>query len=271
MKYLFDNKETIRRFLTGRFVYLFLDYDGTLTPIVESPGRAALSEEARGLLDELSKSPKLKLAIVSGRSLKELQKIVHLNDIIYVGNHGFEIKGPKFRFEGPISTGFKAALKKIKEDLDRRLSAVKGVFIEDKGLTLSVHYRLVNTKDELLVKNIFYESIQPYLISKKARLTYGKKVFEVRPVAKWDKGKAVIWLLARERFRLKGNLALPVYIGDDLTDESAFNALKKKGLTISVGKAMLLTATYYLNNTSEVIRFLKLILVIQKDKYICQG
>jgi trehalose-phosphatase len=138
---------------------LFLDYDGTLTPIVSTPEKAAIPKQIKGLLAKLSKDPRYKLAIISGRALKDIIKIIGLKGIIYSGNHGLEIEGPKIKFKTPLSPGYMTILKKIKGDLKRRLSSIKGIFLENKGLSLSLHYRLVDKKKIPQVKTVFHESI----------------------------------------------------------------------------------------------------------------
>jgi trehalose-phosphatase len=90
-------------------------------------------------------------------------------------------------------------------------------------------------------------------------------VLEVRPPVDWDKGKVVMWLLARQQFASEGKQVLPVYIGDDLTDEDAFKAIKNKGITIFVGEPKVSHAQYYLKNVNEVAEFIKVILKMQKS------
>lgn len=256
MKYIFDEWNEMERKLKGKNIFLFLDYDGTLTPIVEHPEEATLSFETKELLNKLAKSPKCKLAIVSGRALRDVKNMVGLNEVIYVGNHGLEIEGPKIKFESPVSSEFKNTLQKIKEDLEKKLAGISGVMIEDKGLTLSLHYRLVKKEDHLIIKNIFNYTVQPYLVKKKIKIKPGKKVLEIRPPIEWDKGKVVLWLIARWKFSLGDKDIAPVYIGDDITDEDAFKALRNKGITIFVGRQSKSYAKYYLKDTDEVGEFL---------------
>ena len=282
MHYLFNKWKSLLGDLKNKSLFFFLDYDGTLTPIRESPKKAVMSRETKAVLRRLSKDARYKVAIISGRSLKDIKKVVGISGIEYVGNHGLEIEGPKIKFKCPVSPAYTDLLRKIKKALAERFSGIKGVLVEDKGLTLSVHFRQVKKADEILVKDIFHSVMRPYLERKDVRTTFGKKVFEVRPPFGWDKGKAVLWLLAhstalraspeqakrveglaRRRFRMKDNI-MPIYIGDDVTDEDAFKALKKRGITIFVGNAPLSKAKYYLEDSEEVVRFLKMI--ASKDK-----
>lgn len=271
MKNLFRHWDSLKRELSDKHIMLFLDYDGTLTPIVSSPEKAFISQEVKELLNELSKSSKCKLAIISGRSLKDIKNIIELKEIIYSGNHGLEIEGPKIQFVTPVSVRYKAILAQIKKELNKRLSSVRGAFVEDKTLSLSLHYRLVDKENIPKVRTIFYETVIPYLVRNKIKIKTGKMVLEVRPPSEWNKGKIVLWLLARQRVALKDKEVVPIYIGDDKADEDAFKVLKKNGISIFVGKPKLSYAQYYLKDTGEVKEFLKRILVMQRDRKVCQS
>lgn len=255
MKYLYDEWDNLQKELgNNKYIFLFLDYDGTLTPIVEAPDKAVLSFETKNLLKKLIKNPKHKLAFISGRALEDLKKMINIQDIVYVGNHGLEIDGPKLKFESPVSLRYKTILQNIKDDLSAKLSTIKGVIIEDKKLSLSVHYRLVDRTQIPKVEAILHEATILYAVRNKIKTQIGKKVFEIRPSLEWDKGKVVLWLLARWKFVLKD--MLPIYLGDDVSDEDAFKALKNKGITIFVGGPKDSNAQYYLKNTQEVTDFL---------------
>ncbi|OGW85006.1 MAG: trehalose-phosphatase [Omnitrophica bacterium RIFCSPLOWO2_01_FULL_45_10] len=259
MRYLFKHWGHLKGDLRNSRVMLFLDYDGTLAPIADTPDRAVISKEARGLLYELSNNRGCKLAVISGRSLKDIKSVVGLKNIIYSGNHGLEIDGPNLKFESVVPLGFKETIKKIKLDLVRRLAHIKGVILEDKGYTLSVHYRLVKKENIHLVKTAFHATIIYYLVGNKIKINTGKMILEVRPPIEWNKGKSVMWLLARQGFASRGNPVLPVYIGDDATDEDAFSALRKRSLTVFVGKPKKSKAKYYLKGHKDVLKFLKMV------------
>lgn len=264
MVYLFSDRDKLREILKDKFIYLFLDYDGTLTPISRRPDKAPISKRAKRLLSRLSKSPRCKLAIVSGRALKDIKGIVDTAGIVYVGNHGLEIEGPKLKFKSIVPAGFRELLQEIKHDLNKRLISIKGIFLEDKGYTLSLHYRLVSKKHIPLVRTAFHEAVMSYLVRNKVKINSGKKVLEIRPPIRWDKGKSILWLLARQEFASKDNTVFPVYIGDDITDEDAFRSLKDKGLTVFVGKPKKTRARYYLKSPREVMELLIRILEFQK-------
>jgi len=260
--YLFSDPKRVGKALKGKFVYLFLDYDGTLAPIVRVPDNAVIPNATKELLRQLSKTPDCKVAIVSGRSLKDVSRRVGLKDVVYVGNHGFQVKGPKIRFKSPLLFRYRRKLKEIKAELKKSISAIKGVLIEDKGFSLSVHYRPVDKKDIPKVETGFYGATFLYEFDNSVRINSGKMILEVLPPLNWDKGKAVQWLLSNRPFvkRNKKMKTLPIYIGDDTTDEDAFKWLKDKGLTIFVGKPKKTKARFYLKDTSEVAEFLDLVL-----------
>ncbi|MBU0501614.1 MAG: trehalose-phosphatase [bacterium] len=234
---------------------LFLDFDGTLTPIVKRPSLAKLSANHKNILKKLSQQPDITLAIISGRQLTDLKNKVGLTNIYYAGNHGLEIFGPKIRLTHPRASAAKPLLSKIKKELKQKLDKIPGVLVEDKILTLSIHYRLVKPSSLKKFKRALRETLAPDLKAKKIKLTEGKKVFEVRPNVPWDKGKTVLWFMKK-----LGRHKTPVYIGDDSTDEDAFRALSKKGITIRVGPSKGSVAQKFLKDVNQVFHFLKTML-----------
>jgi trehalose-phosphatase len=263
MEYLFSHWNKLKNRLNDKSLLLFLDYDGTLTPIAETPEKAVISQAAKDLLNKLSKKSHCSVAVISGRSLSDIKGLVGLKDIIYAGNHGLEIEGPKIKFESQVSPRLKSVIRHIYKDAVNKFSQFKGVLIEDKGLTISIHYRLVDGKDIQAFLSIFKEIADPYIVRDKIKINSGKKVYEIKPPVMWDKGKVVLWLLARQQFLSGENKIFPVYIGDDITDNDAFKVLKDKGLTIFVGEPNVSDASYYLKNTEEVTECLSRILEIK--------
>lgn len=201
MRNLFKYWNRLKEDFRNSDIFLFLDYDGTLTPIVESPDKAVLSKKTKDLLERLSKNRGCKLAIISGRALKDIEEKVGLKELIYVGNHGLEVEGPKIRFRNFISLRYRKVLDRIKEALNKKLASIKGTFVEDKGLTLTIHYRQVDKLSIPLVEIFFREAVILYRVRNRIKIRYGKMSFEVRPPINWDKGKVVLWLLAREQFK----------------------------------------------------------------------
>ncbi len=264
MDYLFNEWEKLKGRLKLKDLFLFFDYDGTLAPIARTPQQAVTPPRTKVLLETLLENPRFKIAIVSGRELKDIEKRVSSKKITYVGNHGVQIHGPGIKFSMPVSRRGIKILKHIKDDLAAKLALIKGPVLEDKGLSLSLHYRLVSKKHIPHLKAILQESVIPYLHEKKIVLRQGKKVFEICLPLNWDKGKAVLWILAKLKSVSAKNRFIPIYIGDDETDEDAFRALKNKGLTIFVGRPKPSYARYYLKNPGQVNWFLKRILSLKK-------
>jgi trehalose 6-phosphate synthase/phosphatase len=244
--YIFEHERALGSALSGRKMFLFLDYDGTLAPIADSPEKAFISGNMRGLVAELA--GRMPVAIVSGRSIEDVQRRIGIGSIIYAGNHGAEIRAGRKMLVSRQSREERRMLEEFLERLRASLSAIPGVLIEDKGITGSVHYRLVDLRkfDEFF--SLFTGIAREY--EKIFRITSGKKVFEIRPLDAWHKGHAVSWIIEH-----LGKGRTPVYIGDDITDEDAFRALKGKGVSIAVGGSAY--ADFYLKKQDEVKQLLE--------------
>lgn len=230
-------------------LFLMLDYDGTLAPIVKDPLRAVLSAPRRELLKRLARRPEIELAIISGRKLSVVKRLAGICNIIYVGNHGFEILAGKNHWIHPAAKKMIPLLKKIKAGLKKKLHC-RGLLIEDKGLILSIHYRSLAKSAIPAFKRDIKLALKPWRGT--VKITPGKMVYEVRPPLNWDKGAAVRWLIKN----LKLREYFPVYIGDDKTDEDAFRALKGRGLTYLVGNHSRTSAKRHFGGINDVYRFL---------------
>jgi len=257
MKNLLEYCDQIVQAWANKNIILFLDYDGTLTAIAPSPSEAVLSEENKELIEQLAKIPLFQVVIISGRSLQDIKQMVGIDGVIYIGNHGWEIDGSSMHFESLIPVQFSSMLSRIKYELITQLADIPGAFVEDKGMTLSVHYRMVGKNKEALVRRIFDYICLPYSKQNMIKVYEGKKVLELRPPVEWDKGKAALWLLRKQEILKGKSKVLPIYLGDDTTDEDAFRALKNKGITVFVGKPKNSTAQYFLAGPQEVTDFLK--------------
>lgn len=236
---------------TAPKIALFLDFDGTLVPIQKDPAQCFLSVKTKKLLRSLTDSNHFYVTILSGRSLPDIRRRVGIKNIYYGGNHGSDMSGPDMKYTNPEVLRAKPVIYSVKRKLIREIECFEGALLEDKKYSLSLHYRSVKTKDIPGVKKVFYDVTSEFLRKKLLILIKGKKVLELVPYVSWDKGKAVLWILKRQKDK-----CLPVYIGDDQTDETAFKALSKKGITIRVGKSKTTYADYYLKSYQEVTRFL---------------
>lgn len=263
MKHIFKEWDKLKKEIAGKYIMLFLDYDGTLAPIAGRPEDAHIPNKAKEALERLSRVRDCKLSVISGRGLEDIKKMVGIRDIAYSGNHGLEIEGPKIKFKHTIPARYRGILRNIEARLKERLSSVEGVFVENKGFSLALHFRLAKEEAVSFIKDVFREATTAYLLKNNIKVRPGKKVLEVRPPTEWDKGKIVLWLLARQEANLGDAKVLPIYVGDDLTDEDAFEALKKRGLTIFVGTPRQSHARYYLEDTKEVLELLRRILKIK--------
>lgn len=263
MKYLFDHLPEIKRSVEKRPVALFLDYDGTLTPIAPTPDQALLPVTAKNVLLKTIKMPGIRTAIVSGRALEDVRRLIGIKDLIYVGNHGFEIRGAGLEFESLISPSYKQLLAGIKSEIDDTLAGFSGVLMEDKGVTLSIHYRLSPVPSHGELVQMIEKILRPYVERKELCMTTGKMVIEIRPPIVWDKGKAVLWVMKRLQFISEAASILPICIGDDVTDEDTFFAVKDIGITVRVGKTDKTQASYFVENPEDVIIFLEYILKVK--------
>ena len=246
-------------------VLLLSDYDGTLTPIVSRPDKAILLPEVREKLRALAAKPAFSVGIISGRSLSEVKSLVAVEGIYYAGNHGFEIEGPGIKFVHPAAKAAQPAIQDLLRQLSAELANIKGAFVEDKGVSLSVHYRLVGKSDEETVAQLFHRVTSPWLRDDKIMVTSGKKGWEVRPPADWHKGKAVETIMKEMESLLGGGQMLTIYLGDDTTDEDAFRVIHRRlGWSIFVGPGdSSSSAGFFLNSTSEVETFLSRLLELK--------
>ncbi len=236
--------------LEGKRLAVFLDFDGTLAPVVDRPDMAALSESMRRVVGTLAE--RCPVIVISGRDRKDVHERVGLDTLVYAGSHGFDIAWPDNGTE-PLAdcTKFRDLLEEVGEALERKLGPVDGVIIEPKACSVAVHYRLTNEAGAVAVK----AAVKGLLASHpRLRGVSGKKVYEILPGLDWDKGKAVLWML--KALDLDGPDVMPIYVGDDITDKDAFNALEGRGIRVYVcdgaDEALPAAADYYVKNPDEV-------------------
>lgn len=243
--------EQITGQIEGRTAAVFLDYDGTLTPIVARPELAILSEEMRAAVRRLARL--CTVAVISGRDREDVERLVGLEQLVYAGSHGFDIAGPgELIIEHDEGATFSAAVERAAGTLREALAPIGGALVEPKRFAVAVHYCEVSTADLPAVEAAVGRVLEAV---PELRRTHGKKVFELRPRLDWDKGKAVLWLL--EALDLNRPAVLPFYLGDDETDEDAFRALAGRGVGIFVGHPDTETAAAHrLDDVDAVRRFL---------------
>jgi len=250
--------------LSGKRAAVFLDYDGTLAAIAEHPDLALLDPETRTVMRDLAE--RCFVAVVSGRDVDDVRAKIGLEALVYVGSHGFDIESPDGR-AGPQQGGaeHRPALDAAEAALRERLASLPGLLLERKRFSLAVHSRQVAEERESEIANAVEDVLaeQPCLA-----VVRGKKVFELRPAVDWHKGKAVLWLL--QFLGTDAQEILPIYIGDDITDEDAFQALQGRGLGIVVGDGVsaessrVSFAAYALAGPRQVRAFLEFLVALQR-------
>ncbi|KAE9604774.1 putative trehalose-phosphatase [Lupinus albus] len=249
----------------GKQIVMFLDYDGTLSPIVDDPNRAYMSNSMRKTVRKLARC--FPTAIVTGRCKDKVYNFVRLAELYYAGSHGLDIKGPtrtskynKDRKSETLlfqpATYFLPMIHRVYQQLVDKTKPIPGAMVENNKFCVSVHFRCVDEKKWSELAQQVKSVLKDY---PKLRLTQGRKVLEIRPTIKWDKGKALEFLL--ESLGLANcKDVFPVYIGDDRSDEDAFKKLRDRGqgFGILVSKFPKETsALYSLQEPNEVMDFLQ--------------
>jgi len=250
--------ERLRERLAGRQPAVFLDYDGTLTPIVDRPEDAVISESMREAVRGLA--GRCTVCVVSGRDRPVVQSLMGVDDLVVAGSHGFDIWSPEGgAIEHQAAAGSEELLERVTSRLRDELDPIDGALIEPKKASVAVHYRLVSEEERPAVEAVVERLLAEY--AEELKVTPGKMVYELQPKLDWDKGKAVLYLLGA--LDLDRDDVVPFYIGDDITDEHAFEALSGRGIGVFVGSAddpevggRTTAADFVLDSTEEVERFL---------------
>ncbi|XWS61949.1 hypothetical protein CRYUN_Cryun07bG0168400 [Craigia yunnanensis] len=255
-------------------IAVFLDYDGTLSPIVDDPDRAFMSDSMRSAVRNVAKY--FPTAIISGRSRDKVYELVGLTELYYAGSHGMDIMGPVSHTESddhPIcirstdqegkevnlfqpAREFIPMIDEVFKTLVENTKDIKGAKVENHKFCASVHYRNVEEKNWPTIAQCVHDILKDY---PRLRLTHGRKVLEIRPVIDWNKGKAVEFLLESLGLSDRDDV-LPIYIGDDKTDEDAFKVLREgnRGYGILVSSVPKESKAFYsVRDPSEVKKFLK--------------
>jgi trehalose 6-phosphate phosphatase len=236
--------QVVERFNAKPTIALFLDFDGTLAPLQPRPEDVWLDDATRRTLLRLVRSPRFRVWIVTGRRRADVRARVRVPGIRYLGLHGWE-----GRAAGAITEEAREAVSCAKSWLASLLLNVPGVWLEDKGLTLAVHYQSVAEEGVRRARQFVLGVLAPF--DDTLQLIRGKKVWELAPRELGDKGLAVASELSAA-----DTSAIPVFIGDDRMDEPAFCALAC-GITVRVGRACRTHARYRLSSVEQVHQFLE--------------
>ena len=245
-------KTVERRLRSAHCIALFLDYDGTLTPIRRTPSSPVPSPKAQNALRCIARLPNVRVTMVTGRELQSIRNVLPLENIWFAANHGFHILQNGSEWIHPVAASIVPKLGQLYSVLRIALKDIPGAFIENKLFTLSVHYRNVDARKAGKVIALTKSIVRSYGSS--LLLTGGKKVLEVRPNVRWGKGDAALKIF--NALKPSGR-ALPLCIGDDKSDEDVFRALRSKGITVRVGKNRRTRAQYYVRNVEEALQLLK--------------
>ncbi|MFW6270645.1 MAG: trehalose-phosphatase [Bacillota bacterium] len=265
-KYLYEKTilNKIRGKIKKKYIFLFLDYDGTLAEFHHNPDKAKPLRGIKKTLKKINNISAITTTIISGRSYSSLKNLIDIKNINYATTHGLEIrfdKQKKINIIEEDSIPYNT-IKKVKEYLQKYKRDTNDTKIEDKKNTIAFHYSS-NFDEKKLIKEI-----EKIIEGSKLEIIQGRKVIEIRPVY-WNKGKTVkeiIKIISKEKEIKKGNY-ISIYIGDDRTDEDAFAALSGINIYVKNKDNLETKADYYLKNPLEVKKFLKILYCWQKDNH----
>jgi trehalose-phosphatase len=241
---------------------VLMDFDGTLVDFRIDPASVTLPESRQVLLQKLGRRSDLSGGIVSGRRITDLrERVPAAPSLFFAGLHGLEIEGPDLRFAHNAAAFAAPAISILAKELRRAVKPLPGVFIEDKTLSLVLHTRGASKADQLHAITRFNALAEPFLADGTLRQQHGDYILELLPNIDWAKGDAVRAIIRHVETHTKEPV-WPVYIGDDATDEDAFEEVGTTGLTIAVTKRAA-GAAFVVDDPAAVERFLKAILVTE--------
>lgn len=243
---VFDRLDRLERRLESadaERLLLCLDFDGTLAPHVDDPALAELTAENRRVLEALDRHPAVDIAVISGRALNDVRDRVGIDGFDYAGNHGLEFE--ESMEGGALATErYRSAIQSVCADLQARFEGTD-CEVENKTITATVHYRNASVTEDR-VRSVIKESIDN--TDEELQMLSGTNIVEIRPAIDWDKGCAVQQFEERDEY-------LPVYVGDDTTDEDAFRAIPE-GISVHVGSDRDTAAKYRVSGVDDVTSFL---------------
>jgi trehalose 6-phosphate phosphatase len=263
-KYLFDNLNYLKTFKNDTSTAIVTDIDGTISEIAPTPDEAIVTEFMRKELVKLNEKFKL-VAVLSGRSVLNAREMVGAEGLLYVGNHGME-----FLINGHISMDpqvekYIPQIKKTGKKLKKGdLSSINGLIFEDKGICYSIHYRLSNSSENVREKILNTLNDDPEC--KNLKISEGRKLVELKPPVRSDKGTIL------DNIIQEYNLEKIIYLGDDITDDDAFNKLKElenrgkiKGAGVLVHSNEIPSyvqkdTSFFVNDVDEVLKFFRWLL-----------
>jgi trehalose-phosphatase len=249
--------------LVGTPCVVMLDVDGTLAPIAPRPEAAEVPPDTKRVIAALVERDGVHVVLVSGRAANDARRLVSVDGVWVIGNHGFEVLSPNGEeVIDPEVASTRPFIAQAAGRIGPQVEYVPGVILENKGWTLSIHYRLADPAVLPRLRATVEEAALPLGL----RVTDGKKVIEVRPSTRIDKGTAVLSLGTRLGGLGEGGSL--IFIGDDRTDEDAFRALREQSpdaLTVRVvhDEDVQTSAEFALRDTAEVQTFLERLLELR--------
>lgn len=241
---------------------ILMDFDGTLAEFDLDPGTINLTPSRQILLQTLSRRADLSAGLVSGRRVADLrERIPAAATMFLAGLHGLEIEGPGLKFAHKGVALAAPGISLLSKDLRRAVKPLPGVFVEDKTYSIVLHVRGASKADRLHAITRFNALSEPLLAEGTVRLQPGDHVLELLPNVDWAKGDAVRAIIRHVETDTKETV-WPVYIGDDATDEDAFEEIGTNGLTVAVGKRPA-GASFQIDDPAAVECFLKAILATE--------
>lgn len=245
-----DLRETLA---DARRLLLCLDFDGTLAPIVEDPAAATALPANAAAVERLAAEPTVTTAVISGRALSDVRDRID-GPSAYAGNHGLELAREGSVAIHPTARKRAKRVSAVCGALGTVLDAVPNARVENKRLTGTVHLRSVPSQARPVVRHVTTRLVDR-LAGDRLKLSSGKQILEVEPAIPWGKGDAVA-LIAADHPPETATL----YVGDDVTDESAFRTVEPEGAAIRVGDVpgdRPTAASYRVRNPGAVARFLQ--------------
>lgn len=244
--------DELSRWRADRPLALFLDFDGTLAPIVNDPAAARMGAETRAALVALAE--RFPVAVISGRDREDVAARVGIERVVFAGNHGFDIAGRGYDKTLEEASDCLDDVAFAEDELTRRVGCLSGVIIERKRFSVAVHYRQVASPSVIAHVR---EAVEHVRDKTGLRRRIGKMVLELEPAVDWDKGRALRWLMDVLPI-VEPRRSFVIYVGDDETDEDAFAALRGDGVGVRVGDEVSTSlADYRAADPGEVTRLLR--------------
>ena len=241
---------------------LLMDFDGTLAEFDVNFAAVTLPETRQALLQSLATRADMSAGIVSGRRIADLrERGPAASSLFLAGLHGLEIEGPDLKFVHQAVALAAPAISILSKELRRAVKSLPGVFVEDKTLSLALHTRGASKADQFHATTRFNALSEPFLDGGTLRVQPGDCVLELLPNIDWGKGDAVRAIVHHVEAQTRETV-WPIYVGDDRTDEDAFDEIGTTGLTIAVTKRAT-GASYALDGPSAVEDFLRSILATE--------